>query len=125
MVSRVVFIMCLFYLQFSFSQEKQEYLSVNKFDLNKLPEFPQSEMKIIGFGAYHGSAKTEEAELLLLQAVLKNNDVRFYFPETDYSIAYYFNEYMQNGDEKLLKDLVQTYGTRVPQERSVEVFMKW
>jgi hypothetical protein len=125
MVSRAVFVVCLFYLQFSFSQEKQEYLSVNKFDLNKLPEFPQSEMKIIGFGAYHGSAKTEEAELLLLQAVLKNNDVRFYFPETDYSIAYYFNEYLQNGDEKLLKDLVQTYGTRVPQERSVEVFMKW
>ncbi len=123
---RVVFIVCFFFLQSAFSQEsKQEYLSRNKFDLNKLSEFPQSDIKIIGFGAYHGSAKTEEAELLLLQAVLKNNNVRFYFPETDYSIAHYFNEYLQNGDEKLLKDLVITYGTRVPQERAVEVFKKW
>lgn len=126
MVFRVLFIVCFFNLQFAFSQEsKQDYLSKNKFDLNRLSEFPQSGIKIIGFGAYHGSAKTEEAELLLLQAVLKNNDVRFYFPETDYSIAYYFNEYLQNGDEKLLKDLVITYGTRVPQERSVEAFKKW
>jgi len=126
MVSRVLFIVCFFYFQFAFSQEsKQDYLSKNKFDLNKLPEFPQAGIKIIGFGAYHGSAKTDEAELLLLQAVLKNNNVRFYFPETDYSIAYYFNEYLQNGDEKLLKDLIITYGTRVPQERSVEAFKKW
>lgn len=55
---RVVFIVCFFFLQSAFSQEsKQEYLSRNKFDLNKLSEFPQSDIKIIGFGAYHGSAK--------------------------------------------------------------------
>ncbi|MBA9072087.1 hypothetical protein GGR22_000213 [Flavobacterium gossypii] len=126
MKSKILLLLCLFCLHLAFSQEsKQDYLSNNKFDLNKLAAFPQTEMKIIGFGAYHGSAKTEEAELLLLKSVLKNNTIRFYFPETDYSIAYFFNEYLQNGDEKLLKDLVETYGGRVPQERSVETFMKW
>jgi len=105
--------------------EKQNYLSKNKFDLNKLKSFPQKGMKLIGFGAYHGSAKTEDAEILLFESILKNEPIKFYFPETDFSIAYYLNEYLKSGDEILLQDLIKNYGIRVPQERSIETFNKW
>jgi hypothetical protein len=116
----------LFAILFGHAQnEKQEYLSKNKFDLNSLEKFPQKGMKIVGFGAYHGSAKTEDTEILLLKSILKNEQIRYYFPETDCSIAYFFNQYLKSGDEVLLEDLVKTYGTRVPQERAIEVFNKW
>ena len=116
----------LFLTYSSFAQnEKQNYLSKNKFDLNTLKSFPQKGMKIIGFGAYHVSAKTEDAEILLFESILKNEPIKFYFPETDFSIAYYLNEYLKSGDEVLLQDLIKNYGIRVPQERSIEVFDKW
>ncbi len=104
---------------------KQEYLKNNSSVLDESYAFPQTDVNVIGFGAYHGSAKTEDAEILLIQSLLKTSNLRYYFPETDASIAHYFNEYLTSGDETLLKKLVETYGTRVPQERTVEVFNKW
>ncbi|RWX00761.1 TraB/GumN family protein [Flavobacterium cerinum] len=106
-------------------QSKEEYLKQNASQLNESFIYPQKKAKVFGFGAYHGSAKTEEAEIILIKSLIKNNHLKYYFPETDYSLAYYFNEYLATGDEKLLKDLVKNYGTRVPQERTVEVFLKW
>jgi hypothetical protein len=110
---------------FIFGQtDKGAYLENNGSSLTGAYNFPNN-IKIIGFGTYHGSAKTEDAELLLLTSLLKNNNLRYYFAETDISIAFYFNEYLKTGDEVLLKDLIETYGTRVPQERTIEVFTKW
>ncbi|MEQ8575478.1 MAG: hypothetical protein RIB63_15530, partial [Fulvivirga sp.] len=44
-------------------QSKLEYLKNNRFDLNKKNfTFPQEDFKILGFGAYHGSKKTEITE---------------------------------------------------------------
>jgi len=109
-----------------FAQSKEEYLKENRFDLRSEQfHFPESSFKIIGFGAYHGSAKTEAAEEALLYDLVKENKVNYYLPETDFSTAYYFNRYLENGDVSLLKDLVYFYGCRVPQERSVEVYEKW
>lgn len=123
---KLFFLVNLFSICLCFAQtDKEAYLSENKFDLNKLNKFPQKGMKIVGFGAYHGSAKTEDTEILILKSILKNESVKYYFPETDYSIAYYFNEYLKSGDEVLLEDLIKNYGTRVPQERAIEVFNKW
>jgi len=106
-------------------QSKTDYLKQNSAALSEEFIFPQKNIKVVGFGAYHGSAKTEDAELLIVQLLVKNNNLRYYFPETDCSIAHYFNEYLTIGDEALLKDLIETYGTRVPQERTIEVFNKW
>ncbi|RZM29065.1 MAG: hypothetical protein EOO88_06420 [Pedobacter sp.] len=112
--------------QLSFSQSKNEYLKNNSFNLlNPGFEFPQTDFKIIGFGAYHGSRETEKAEGILLGNLLKNKKIKFYLPETDFGIAYYFNEYLKSGDTILLKDLVTQYGKRVPQEKSVECYNKW
>jgi len=106
-------------------KSKADYLSRNATALSEHFVLPEKNIKVIGFGAYHGSAKTEDAELLLIQSLIKNNNLRYYIAETDISVACYLNKYLDNGDENLLKDLIETYGTRVPQERTIEVFDKW
>jgi len=114
-----------FYCSFLIGQEKQLYLSRNKHDLTKSFIFPQKDVKLIGFGAYHGAAKTEVAEIALVSSLIKNNNLRYYIAETDIAIAHFLNEYLASGDEALLKDLIIHYGVRVPQERTIEVFEKW
>jgi hypothetical protein len=119
----VIFIVSI---QLAFSQSKTEYLKNNRFDLlNSNFEFPQSNFKIIGFGAYHGSQETENAENILLQKLIQNKKIKYYLPETDFGIAYYFNQYLKSGDTILLKDLVKHYGVRVPQEKTIETYNKW
>jgi len=113
-------------IQLAFSQSKTEYLKNNRFDLlNPNFEFPQSNFKIIGFGAYHGSQETENAENILLEKLLQNKKIKYYLPETDFGIAHYFNQYLKSGDTILLKDLVKHYGVRVPQEKTIETYNKW
>ena len=108
------------------AQSKKEYLSKNRFDLNANNfDFPQKNFKIIGFGSYHGSAKTENVEINLLKSLTKSGSIKYYLPETDFSIAHYFNLFLKNGDTNLLKKLVIEYGIRIPQERSIEVYKKW
>lgn len=41
------------------------------------------------------------------------------------AMGYYFNIYLKNGDDELLKDLILTYKKYVPQEASVAMFNKW
>ena len=109
-----------------FSQSKNEYLKNNRFDLLQPDfEFPEKSFKIIGFGAYHGSQATEHAEQILLEKLIDSKKISYYLPETDFGIAYYFNEYLKLGDSILLKDLVRHYGARVPQEKTVETYNKW
>lgn len=86
---------------------------------------PDSEVKIIGFGAYHGSAKTETAELIVLEGLIEAKRLGYYLPEVDFCLGYYFNEYLLSGDDDLLKRLVLQYGERVPQEKSMECYDKW
>jgi hypothetical protein len=125
MKDKIVTIILFLYTIMLFGQDKETYLLRNKNILDSNYTFPESDAKVIGFGAYHGSSKTEDAELFLLQSLINQNGVDYYFAETDISIAYYFNEYLKNGDEILLKDIIEHYGTRIPQERTVNVLEKW
>lgn len=119
-------IILIFLLLQSCATTKPKYLQKNRFDLHEEGfSFPQKDFKILGFGAYHGSAKTEHAELMLLKPLLESQTIKYYLPETDYSIGHYFNLYLETGDTILLKDLVTNYGERVPQERTIEVYEKW
>jgi hypothetical protein len=61
----------------------------------------------------------------LLENLIKKNSIKYYLPETDFGIAYYFNQYLKSGDTILLKDLVKHYGERVPQEKTIETYNKW
>jgi len=107
------------------SQSKLDYLKSNSFDMHREYAFPQSDFNVIGFGAFHGSQKTEIAENLLLRSVLKENDIDFYIMETDFSLGHYFNEFLTTGDTVLLKDLVMYYGILVPQEQAIQTYDKW
>lgn len=121
-----IFFFTLFFSVIVFGQSKPEYLEQNRFDLhNETFQFPQKGFKILGFGAYHGSVKTEDTELNLLKSILKTQTISYYLPETDFSIAHYFDKFLQTGDTILLKDLIIHYGTIVPQERSIPVYEKW
>ncbi len=107
-------------------QTKADFLRQNNYNLRDSNfDFPQEKFKLIGFGAYHGSAKTEEVELKLLENLMVKGKIKYYLPETDYATALYFEEYLKSGDTKLLKKLITHYGTRVPQDRTVETYNKW
>ncbi len=108
------------------AQTKKAYLQTHRYDIQDDQFlFPEDDFKIIGFGAYHGSAKTEEVEHCLLNALTSEGKIKYYLPETDYSTAHYYDRYLKTGDETLLKDLVYHSGVSVPQERTIEVFEKW
>lgn len=110
----------------AYSQSKTDYLEQNRFDLTASEfEFPQTDFNIIGFGAYHGSSKTETTEFYLLKSLTGSGAIKYYLPETDFSLAHFFNAYLETGDTLLLKDLVVHYGVRVPQEQSIETYEKW
>ncbi len=105
---------------------KEEYLQDNRLDLNAENfDFPQKDFNLIGFGAYHGSAKTEDVELILLHSLTKGGDIKYYFPEVDFSTAHFFNKFLHNGDTSLLKALVTHNGYHTPQERTIEFYHKW
>ncbi|MEQ8415922.1 MAG: hypothetical protein RIB71_15695 [Imperialibacter sp.] len=125
MTKTLTAIALLFSLQLS-AQSKKDCLKENRFDLmtNEV-NFPQTDFKIVGFGAYHGSAKTETAEIALLQSLTNTGTISYYLPETDFAIAHYFNSYLTSGDTVLPKDLVNHYGVRVPQDKTVETYNKW
>lgn len=111
---------------FAFSQNKKDYLKKNRFDIeNSDFKFPQTEFNIIGFGAYHGSAKTYEAELNLIKSLKKQNALDYYIPETNFSQAYFFQQYLETGNEELLKELVLSFQTIVSQEGTIETFEHW
>ena len=108
------------------SQSKNQYLKHNRSDLiSSTFTFPQKDFKIIGYGVFHGAASSETAENILLESLVKNKKISYYLPETDFSIAYYFNEYLKSGDTILLKNLVTAYGKRVQQEKTIDTYKKW
>lgn len=109
-----------------YAQVKVDYLKNNRYDLNDSQfSFPEKDFNIIGFGAYHGSVKTEAVELELLRALTKQGSIKYYMPETDFSTAHYFNTYLETGDKALLKDVVMHGTEMTPQDRTVETFEKW
>ncbi|PCE64371.1 hypothetical protein [Sediminicola luteus] len=113
-------------LSFLNANPKEAYLSQNRQDLNATTfEFPKEDFNLIGFGAYHGSQKTEKAELRLLDHLTQKGLIEYYIIEADYALAHFFNVYLESGDDVLLKDLIKHYGIIIGQDRSVATFQKW
>ena len=125
-MNKILIILISLVILQSCQKTKTEYLKENRFDLTASNfDFPQKDFRIIGFGAYHGSAKTEQAEYSLLKSLTKNGDIEYYLPETDYSTGYFFEKYLKTGDTLLLKDLIIEYGNVVEQEETIDVYKKW
>ncbi|WP_075603747.1 hypothetical protein [Saccharicrinis aurantiacus] len=119
-------LLCLIFVQTAFAQDKIDYLTKNRIDLRKeSAAITETDFNIIGFGALHGSAKTYDAELSLISSLLEKNLLDYYIIETNYSQAYYFQKYIETGDEELLKELILAFQTIVSQEGTVETFNHW
>jgi len=110
----------------SIAQNKAEFLQKNRMDLaSENFTFPQTDFNIIGFGALHGSAKTYDVELKLMTALKKQDLLDYYIIEANYSQAFFFQKYLETGDEDLLKDLVLSFQAIVIQEGTIETFKHW
>lgn len=109
-----------------YSQNKAAYLVQHRYNVES-PEFvfPQTDFTLLGFGAYHGSAKTYAAEFQLLKSLKAQNALDVYIPEVNFSQAYYFQHYLETGDEDLLKELVYSFQSIVQQEGTIETFQHW
>jgi hypothetical protein len=125
-MNKTLIILISFLVLQSCTQTKIDYLEKNRFDLSSTDfDFPQRDFNIIGFGAYHGSAETENVELKLLESLTKEGLIKYYLPEVDYSTAHFYNNFLQTGDTTLLKELVVYNGNHVTQERTIEFYEKW
>lgn len=110
----------------TFSQNKKEYLKQNRFDVENTDfKFPQTDFNIIGFGAYHGGAKTYKAEFQIIKSLKEQNAIDYYIPETNYSQAFFFQKYLETGNKELLKELILAFQTIVTQEGTIETFEHW
>lgn len=109
-----------------FAQSKIDYLSQNQVDLrSEKPNLTETDFKIIGFGALHGSSKTYEAELDLVKWLLSNDMLDYYVIEANFSQAFFVQKYLETGDEELLKELTYAFQTVVSQEGTIETFNHW
>jgi hypothetical protein len=119
-------IVCILLVQTILGQNKIDYLYENRTDLRKdSPKITETDFNIIGFGALHGSAKTYDAEFSLVSSLVEKNALDYYIIETNYSQAFYFQEYLNTGDEELLKELTLSFQTMVSQEGTIETFNHW
>ena len=76
------------------------------------------------FGFVHGSEIPQRLDLELLKELNKNG-VRYYAPEIDYSLAYFFNKYLISGNDSLLNFACNQYRKRVAQDASIQFKQKW
>ncbi|PVX49813.1 hypothetical protein C7377_1446 [Balneicella halophila] len=126
MIKTKLTILFILFVQAIFGQKNTDYLSDNRVDLRTdSPMITETDFNIIGFGALHGSAKTYDAELSLVSSLVEKNLLDYYIIETNYSQAYYFQEYLKTGNEKLLKELTLSFQTIVSQEGTIETFNHW
>lgn len=125
-MKKIFILLILFVYSNIFTQNKNNYLKENRFDIEKPNfKFPQTDFNIIGFGAYHGSTETYQAEILLIQDLKRQNAIDYYIPETNFSQAFFFQQYLENGNEELLRELVLAFQTIVTQEGTIETFEHW
>ena len=126
-MKKTFFLLISLFIWFNFTaQNKLEHLAANRTDLTSSDYlFPQSDFTLVGFGALHGSAKTYDADLNVIKALKKQGLFEYYIVETNYSQAFYFQEYLNNGDDELLKQLTLSFQMMVSQEGTIETYMHW
>lgn len=66
-----------------------------------------SDYRVILMGETHGVQKTYNAELLMLRYLYEAYDVRHILIEYGYCDGMLLNEYLQNGDEAILKEMLK------------------
>ncbi len=128
-----IFILTLLFVGFnpvlSQTDEEYSYLLENSYSIDlDNPEFQFEEEfysnDLFFFGFIHGSEKPQVLDLELLKT-LQQHGIRYYAPEVDYSLAYFFNQYLITGEEAFLDFACESYLMRVPQDASIQFRDKW
>lgn len=121
----------LLFLAASFGQpvDERTYLSENATVIEgENPNFNFGktfyEHQLYFFGFVHGSATPQKIDGQLLMDLHKNG-VRYYAPEADQSLAYFYNLYLKTGDSEILKFACEFQGYRTPQDASIQLYEKW
>ncbi|MEO6820810.1 MAG: hypothetical protein ABI266_03760 [Ginsengibacter sp.] len=73
----------------------------------------------------HGYYKPQEVDFALFKQINKKTGVRYYLAEIDFSQAYYLNQYLNTGDESLLKRIYQYWYKIEAQWGCKAGFAKW
>ena len=125
----LIFLFAGVYSGFAQTNEEYSYLLKNSYSIDlSNPEF-QFEDKFYSndlffFGFVHGSEKPQILDLELLKT-LQQHGIKYYAPEIDYSLAYFFNQYLRTGNETILAFACENYMNRVPQDASIQFENKW
>ena len=130
---RILFILILLFAGFHYASaqvdEEYAYLLKNasSIDLSN-PEFQFDDQfysnDLFFFGFVHGSEKPQTIDLELLKN-LQGHGIKYYAPEVDYSLAYFFNQYLRTGEEVFLDFACKNYRNRVEQDASIQFANKW
>lgn len=93
-------------------QEYVDYLAQNAIPLSELGAQDAgytrfSEYQVILIGESHGTQKTFEAELMLLEHLNQAYGVRHILLELGYCDGELLNDYLQNGDEAILQEMLE------------------
>ena len=67
----------------------------------------------------------QQVDFALLKHLNQQAGLRYYAPEVGPSMAYFLNQYLETGDEELIKTLTKFYTKRVPQDGGIEWMEKW
>lgn len=73
----------------------------------------------------HGYYKPHEVDFELFKHINQKNGVRYYLAEIDYSQAHYLNQFLNTGDEALLKNIYQYWHNQQAQWSCKAGFEKW
>ncbi len=131
----IVIIVCyLGYLNFYKVKSPEEYLADN----NKTADFSEdgisttlnlindsSEYDIFFTGEDHGKLGNEKISIEMLKYLNEKEEVRYLICELQYSIVSKLNEYIQNGDEKLLKEAIEPVRNANPSYGGDDYYKFW
>jgi len=102
-----------------------EYVTLNSVgELDQLKTLMGDDLdrKIFLTGEAHGVGVNQELQFEFLKFFVKNANVRFYVLEHPFSTAYFLNQYLRHGDDKLLLEILSFYG---PSFFTRETFRHW
>jgi len=97
-------------------KENSETVSLSESFSFKMLDNDIKENRLIMVGEIHGFEEPQKFDYELFTHLHKNHNIKQYYAELDYVQALLLNQYLESGDENLLKDVLRKWA--VPQGRN-------
>lgn len=127
---KVILVIVLFYCtNIVLAQKTKRYLNANKEVLNtsemeKIKSLENDNSQIILLGENHGFKEPQNIDYVFLKYLNKYVGFKYYLAEIDYFQAYYFNKYLEKGDDSLLKLVFNVWHENSSQWANIDYFTK-